>query len=205
MRCLSLKDCMDMDENNHFSYAWYLIKTDLHRFKHHANVLGVLRLLSPYSFSFKICFWYRIGHYLLRCDHPFLRKILLPVVKLIHQYNSYRTGIQLSFNVTAGEGLLFGHYSGIVINGHAKIGNHVTISQCVTLGNNLTKGRGAPIIGDNCVLGPGCKVLGPIEIGHHSFIGANAVITRSFPPGSVLGGVNKLIGEHGNEIVSLYF
>lgn len=195
---------MDIEENNHFSYTWHLIKTDLHRFGHHANTFGLFRLFSPHSFSFKMTFWYRIGHYLLRCNHPILRTILMPLVKLIHQQNSYRTGIQMPFNVTVGEGLLFGHYSGIVINGHATIGNHVTISQGVTLGNNLAKGPGAPIIGDNCVLGPGCKMLGPVELGHHSFVGANAVITQSFPAGSVLGGVNRLIRSNGAEVVALY-
>lgn len=193
-----------MEENNHFSYTWHLIKTDLQRFGHHANAVGILRIFSPYCFSFKTIFWYRIGHYLLQCNHPLLRKAVLPFVRLIHQYNSYRTGIQMPFNVTAGEGLLFGHYSCIVINGHTVLGNHVTISHGVTLGNNLTKGPGAPVIGDNCVLGPGCKALGPIELGHHCFVGANAVITRSFPPGSVLGGVNQRIGENGVELVPLY-
>lgn len=174
------------------------------RFGHHTNLLGVLRIFSPYSFSFKVTFWYRIGHYLTNCGHPILRKCLLPIVRWIHQHNSYRTGIQLPFRLEAGEGLLFGHFSCIIINGHTVIGNHVTISQGVTLGNNFSKGAGAPVIGDNCVLGPGCKVLGPIEIGHHCFIGANAVITRSFPENSVLGGANLLLGSNGDEVVKLY-
>lgn len=178
-----------MERSNHFRYTWHLIKTDLARFGHHVNLLGVLRIFSPYSFSFKVTFWYRIGHYLINCNHSFLRIFLLPFVRLIHMYNSYRTGIQMPFELEVGEGLLFGHFSCIIINSNTIIGNHVTIAQGVTLGNNFTKGPGAPIIGDNCVLGPGAKVLGPINIGHHSFIGANAVVTRSFPANSVVGGV----------------
>lgn len=204
MRFKFFTNCMAMERSNHFRYTWHLIKTDMARFGHHTNLLGVLRIFSPYSFSFKVTFWYRIGHYLTNCGHPILRKCLLPAVRWIHQHNSYRTGIQLPFRLEAGEGLLFGHFSCIIINGHTVIGNHVTISQGVTLGNNFSKGSGAPVIGDNCVLGPGCKVLGPIEIGHHSFVGANAVITRSFPENSVLGGANLLLGTNGNEVVKLY-
>lgn len=204
MKSRCSKNCMEMEKSNHFRYTWHLIKTDMARYGHHTNLLGVLRIFSPYSFSFKMTFWYRIGHYLTICNHPILRKVLLPLVRLIHQHNSYRTGIQMPFRVEIGEGLLFGHYSCIIINGHTKIGNHVTISQGVTLGNNFSKGQGAPVIGDNCVLGPGCKVLGPIDIGHHSFVGANAVITRSFTENSVLGGANLLLGTNGEEVVKLY-
>ncbi len=204
MRCLYLKSCMAMEEDKHFGHVLRLIKADLSRFGHHMGAIGFLRLLSPYAFSFRMTFWYRIGHYLLICNHPVMRKVLMPFVRLIHQYNSYRTGIQLPFKLVAGGGLLFSHYSCIVINGNAKIGEHVTIAHGATIGNNFTKGAGAPIIGDNSVLGPGCKVLGPIELGHDTFVGANAVITRSFPSGSVLGGVNTLIGTNGIELVPLY-
>lgn len=99
---------------------------------------------------------------------------------------------------------MFSHYSNIVINGHSKLGNHITIAQGVTIGSNFTKGFEGPTAGDNCIFCPGCKVLGPIELGHHCIVGANAVVTRSFPAGSVIGGVNKLLGTNGVELVSLY-
>lgn len=91
-----------MEENKHFSHAWHLIKMDLQRFGHHANAMGLLRVFSPYAFSFKMTFWYRIGHYLLKCNHPLLHKCLMPLVRFIHQHNSYRTGIQMSFRATVG-------------------------------------------------------------------------------------------------------
>ena len=107
----------------------------------------------------------------------------------------------MPFHVKVGEAIKFGHYSCIVINQHTTIGNNVTIANGVTIGNNLTKGVGSPKIGDNCILAPGCKILGPIELGENCFVGVNAVVTKSFPKNSVLGGVNKLISTNGEEII----
>lgn len=49
---------------------------------------------------------------------------------------------------------------------------------------------GKPIhIGDDCWIGAGAIILAGVELGAHSVVGAGAVVTRSFPPGSVLTGV----------------
>jgi serine O-acetyltransferase len=44
-------------------------------------------------------------------------------------------------------------------------------------------------VGDRVIIGAGAKILGPITIGHDSTIGANAVVVRPVPPGSVVVGV----------------
>ena len=142
------------------SYTRRLIGTDLQRFSHHTDILGRFRVFHHIYFSFIMTFWYRIGHYLLQCNHPVLNAVAMSLVRLIHKKNSYRLGIQLPLNLTAGEDLLFGHYLCIVLNGHAVIVNRATISQGCTIGNNFIKGPRAPVIGDNCVLGLGRKVCG---------------------------------------------
>ena len=50
-------------------------------------------------------------------------------------------------------------------------------------------GAGPPTIGDDVWIGPGARILGDISIGNNSVIGANAVVTKSFPANSVVGGV----------------
>lgn len=45
------------------------------------------------------------------------------------------------------------------------------------------------VIEHDCWLGEGCAILKGVTLGHHCVVGANAVVTRSFPPGSVIGGV----------------
>ena len=45
-------------------------------------------------------------------------------------------------------------------------------------------------MGDNIFLGSGARVIGDIQIGSDTAVGANAVVVRSFPEGGVtLGGV----------------
>ncbi len=44
--------------------------------------------------------------------------------------------------------------------------------------------------------GAGAKILGPIHIGHHSVIGANAVVLKNVPACSVAAGVPATITSH---------
>ena len=46
-----------------------------------------------------------------------------------------------------------------------------------------------PVIGDNCYIGAGATVLGPVTIGDNVTIGANAVMLKDAPSNTVWGGV----------------
>ncbi|KRK33155.1 serine O-acetyltransferase [Loigolactobacillus bifermentans] len=82
----------------------------------------------------------------------------------------------------------------------AKIDQHVTIFQNVTLGSNQRFNRqtqqwehlGGPVIGNDVVIADGAKVLGPVMIGAHTVIGAGAIITKNVPANSVAYGVNQI-------------
>ncbi len=45
------------------------------------------------------------------------------------------------------------------------------------------------VIGRNCFIGTGVKIMAGVHIGEHSVIGANAVVTHDIPPYSVVVGV----------------
>lgn len=67
------------------------------------------------------------------------------------------------------------------------IGENAWINQQVTIGYN---GQGdPPVIGDNVTIACGAKVLGPIHVGNHVTVGANAVVVRDVPDNCVVGGV----------------
>ena len=58
--------------------------------------------------------------------------------------------------------------------------------------------EGAPItIGSDVWIAPGALVTAGVEIGDHSVVGANAVVTRSMPPSSLIAGVPARAGALG--------
>ncbi len=69
---------------------------------------------------------------------------------------------------------------GIFVTNKAIIGENVTIYQQVTIGINKENEAG-PVIGDNCFIGAGAKIIGNIKIGDNVKIGANAVVFEDIP------------------------
>lgn len=67
------------------------------------------------------------------------------------------------------------------------IGENCWINQQVTIG--YKDNTRPPIIGNDVAITCGAKVLGPITIGDHVTIGANAVVVKDLPSNSVWGGV----------------
>ncbi len=108
-----------------------LINSDLSRLN---NVkFGCIKYLITNA-SFKVTFWFRIGSY-LKQKHSLLFHIFFFFVYLIHKHNQYLTGIQLPFGTEIGKGLFFGHFSCVVINPSAVIGDNCTIMHGVTIGS----------------------------------------------------------------------
>lgn len=108
---------------------------------------------------------------------------------------------------TFGSQVRLGDYSGIgymcEVHGQVSIGSHVMMAPRVriyTVNHTTTsvdvpmdlQGTEAPrpvTINDDCWIGDGAIILPGVEIGSHSIVAAGAVVTKSFPAYSVLGGV----------------
>jgi serine O-acetyltransferase len=109
--------------------------------------------------------------------------------KFLYRRIAIRLGISMSPN-TFGPGLSIAHRGNIVVNGGARIGANCRIHVGVNIGTEAGKADAAPTIGDNCYIGPGAKIFGPIMIGPNTVIGANAVVNKSYPEGNqTLGGI----------------
>ncbi len=79
--------------------------------------------------------------------------------------------------------------NGVFISQGAAIGKGCTIFQQVTVGANTAAGskrRGAPTIGDNCLIGAGAKIIGKVTIGDNVRIGANCVVVEDIPANSTV-------------------
>jgi serine O-acetyltransferase len=106
---------------------------------------------------------------------------------LIKQVTQVLTGADIAYGASIGPGLRIPHPSGVVITDKAVIGTRFTIHSCVTVGGQPD---GAPVIGDDVSLAPGCRVLGPVRIGDRVRVGANSVLTKTIEgDGVVLAGV----------------
>jgi serine O-acetyltransferase len=140
---------------------------------------------------------YRFGRWAYRLSKPMaipfriLWFILSKGVEVI-------AGIMLPASVEAGPGLYIGHFGGTIINGGVKIGKYCQIAHGVTLGTKgAGRGGGVPVIGDFVYIGAGAKILGPVRVGNHAVVGANAVVVKDVPDCAVVGGVPaRIIGTN---------
>ena len=101
------------------------------------------------------------------------------------------TGIEIHPGATIGRRVFIDHGFGVVIGETAEIGDDCTIYQGVTLGGTSlhTGTKRHPTLGRGVIIGAGAKVLGPITIGADSAIGANAVVVKDAPAGSIVTGI----------------
>jgi serine O-acetyltransferase len=125
---------------------------------------------------------YRIGRWCYQRRVPFIPKLTYYLIFLI--YNS-----AVPMSVEIGEGTLLGHGGiGVVLHPRCRIGRRVIIGAQVTIGGR-SRLWDVPTIEDDCCIGAGAKILGPIRIGEGAVIGANAVVIHDVPPHSVVAGV----------------
>jgi len=86
---------------------------------------------------------------------------------------------------------------GVVIGEDVILGENCVIGSGVTIGS---QGKKSPHIGYNCVICTHAVIIGNILIGHHSIIGAGAVVLQDIPPYSVAVGVPAKVVRSINQI-----
>ncbi|MBI2646990.1 serine acetyltransferase [Candidatus Woesearchaeota archaeon] len=142
---------------------------------------------------------HRIAHLLYKLRIP-----LIP--RLISQFSRFITGIEIHPGAKIGKRFFIDHGAGIVIGETTEIGDDVMMYQDVTLGGHGwwvdKKGQKRhPTIGNNVILGVGCKILGPVKIGDNSKIGAGAIVIDDVPSNStVVAELGKYIVKDGKKV-----
>ncbi|MBF5040772.1 acetyltransferase [Aggregicoccus sp. 17bor-14] len=133
--------------------------------------------MGPNALSF-----YRTARRLRAAGVPLLPQVLSTLGERLHQ-------TRLDLRAQLGEGVELGYGGiGVVVAPGVHVGPRTFLCQNVTLGER-PDAPGVPRLGADVMVGAGAMVLGPVTVGDHAEIGANAVVTEDVPPGAVVAGV----------------
>ena len=106
------------------------------------------------------------------------------------------TGIEIHPGAKIGERLVIDHGMSVVIGETAEIGDDCLLYHEVTLGGKtLDPVKRHPTLGNRVTVGAGAKIIGAIKIGDNATIGANAVVTREVAAGQVIVGENRVLSQ----------
>ena len=126
---------------------------------------------------------YRVSHLLWKCQLKLLARIVSWVARLL-------TGIEIHPAATIGKRFFMDHGFGIVIGETAEIGDDVTLYHAVTLGGtSLAQSKRHPTLCDGVIVGAGAQILGPVVIGAHARVGANAVVVHDVAANTTVVGI----------------
>lgn len=169
---------------------WATLRRDINSyFSRDPAARSVVEILLCYP-GLHALWFYRLSHWL------WVRRFYI-LARWVSHWGRFLTGIEIHPGAAIGPGLVIDHGMGTVIGETAEIGEDVTLYHNVTLGGvSLAKEKRHPTVEDHVVIGAGAQVLGPIRIGSHSRIGANAVVVRDVPADSVVVGVPGRIRGH---------
>ena len=142
--------------------------------------------------GFHALLYYHASHWLYR-HHRF------GMARWVSQLGRFFTGVEIHPGATIGRGLFIDHGMGVVIGETAEVGDYCTLYQGVTLGGTgKDKGKRHPTLGNHVMVGAGAKILGPVEIGDHAKVGANALVLINVPPYATAVGVPaRVVRIHG--------
>jgi serine O-acetyltransferase len=131
---------------------------------------------------------YRIGHWASSRTSPAAAVVGL-LAKFVNRLiirNVY--GMEIAHDAVIGRRVAIAHHQGVIINGHAVVGDGTVLRHNVTLGflrNDAAK-QDVPHLGRDVQVSPGAQILGPITVGDGARIGPNTVVTVDVPAGATV-------------------
>ena len=162
---------------------WRDIKSDFNAvFDRDPAAQNSLEVLFAYP-GFHAIFIHRINHILWNAGIPVIPRLFAHAARLF-------TGVEIHPAAKIDAGFFIDHGMGVVIGETAEIGHNCLLYQGVTLGGTgKEKGKRHPTLGNNVTVGAGAKILGAITIGNNAVIGANSVILKPVPDNAICVGV----------------
>jgi len=157
---------------------------------------GALESLLCYP-GFQALTLHRLSHRLWRSRLP----LKLPA-RLFSQLGRALTGVEIHPGAVIGHGVFIDHGMGVVIGETSEIGDRCLLYQGVTLGGTGKEhGKRHPTLGTNVVIGAGAKVLGAIEVGANTRVGAGSVVVRNVEADCTVVGIpGRVIHQSGARI-----
>ena len=141
---------------------------------------------------------HRLSHRLWLLRWPLARLI----ARASSQLGRWFTGIEIHPGARIGQGVFIDHGMGVVIGETAVVSDRCLLYQGVTLGGTgKSHGKRHPTLQTNVVVGAGAKVLGAIEVGANTRIGAGSVVLRDVDPDSTVVGIpGRVVHQSGVRI-----
>ena len=157
---------------------------------------GPLEILLCYP-GFQAITLHRLSHRLWRSRMP-----LKLAARLLSQLGRSITGVEIHPGATIGRGVFIDHGMGVVIGETAEVGDRCLLYQGVTLGGTgKDHGKRHPTLASNVVVGAGAKVLGAIQVGTNTRIGAGSVVVRDVENDCTVVGIpGRVIHQSGVRI-----
>jgi serine acetyltransferase len=152
---------------------------------------------------------------LYRASHQLWKRGLETSAEVVWRINYFLTGADMHPGAEIGGGLRLTHTAGIVIGRGVRIGSNVTLLHGVTLGGSArgwfdgVYPDGYPEIGDETEIMAGAFVLGPVKVGTHAFVGANAVLAKdlgdweAYNPGRAVSELRAKVEELERRVAEL--
>ena len=146
-----------------------------------ARGIGRLEILLTYG-GVQALLAHRVAHALHEAGLPVVPHAVANASRVL-------TGVEIHPAARIGDALFIDHGAGVVIGETAEIGDNVTLYQGVTLGGTgFARGKRHPTVEADVVVGSGAKLLGPINVGQGSKVGANSVVIHDVPARSTVVG-----------------
>jgi serine acetyltransferase len=154
-------------------------RMERHEFRNGLDALvQVLRLMwVSDAFAAQVCYRAKVR----------LQVLGVPVLpRVLHKLAMSTAQVSIGDPVVIHPGFYLPHGQ-VVIDGLVEIHGGVTIRPWVTIG--LKEGvLTGPVIKGGTKIGTGAKLIGPITVGPHALVGANAVVVRDVPPRTTVVG-----------------